>query len=170
MRGQQQSSYGCEAASEVCWAPAPQEGQLRDVYTGGRQETVVAANIERALTQRDEFGRIMTPKERFRVLNYGCAGGLPSDLLGACQRECWLVHRGMAARLMAVPPTRRFHGIDPSRNKKDRKFRKVAEEQERKRRAMSDAGAESNFDRIQAVQRATAAPYLVRLALRCGVC
>ncbi len=33
----------------------------------------MAANIERALTQRDEFGRIMTPKERFRVLNYGCA-------------------------------------------------------------------------------------------------
>ena len=50
-----------------------QEGQLRDVYTGGRQESAVAANIERALTQRDEFGRIMTPKERFRVLNYGCA-------------------------------------------------------------------------------------------------
>ena len=49
-----------------------QEGQLRDVYTGGRQESAVAANIERALTQRDEFGRIMTPKERFRVLNYGC--------------------------------------------------------------------------------------------------
>lgn len=57
---------------------------------------------------------------------------------------------------------RRFHGIDPSRNKKDKKFRKVAEEQERKRRAMSEANAASSFSRMQAVQAATAAPYLVR--------
>ena len=57
---------------------------------------------------------------------------------------------------------RRFHGIDPSRNKKDKKFRKVAEEQERKRRAMSEANATSSFSRMQAVQAATATPYLVR--------
>ena len=55
----------------------------------------MAANIERALTQRDEFGRIMTPKERFRVLNYGCAlvfahTGVPYSSFGSyslcCQR------------------------------------------------------------------------------------
>lgn len=46
------------------------EGQLTDVYTGGRQDNFHAAAIERALTQRDEFGNIMTPKERFRNLCY----------------------------------------------------------------------------------------------------
>jgi hypothetical protein len=30
----------------------------------------MAASIESALTRRDEFGRIMTPKERWRELNY----------------------------------------------------------------------------------------------------
>jgi hypothetical protein len=28
----------------------------------------MAQRIETALTQRDEFGRVMTPKERFRVM------------------------------------------------------------------------------------------------------
>ena len=40
------------------------------MYTGGRQDNFHAAAIERALTQRDEFGNIMTPKERFRNLCY----------------------------------------------------------------------------------------------------
>lgn len=41
---------------------------LDDVYKGGDHESQREANIERALTQRDEFGRLMTPKERFRDL------------------------------------------------------------------------------------------------------
>lgn len=41
---------------------------LEDVYSGGNHTDRTAANIEQALTQRDEFGRIMTPKERFRDL------------------------------------------------------------------------------------------------------
>jgi len=52
------------------------EGQLTDVYTGGRQDNYHAAAIERALTQRDEFGNIMTPKERFRNLCYRFAAQL----------------------------------------------------------------------------------------------
>ncbi len=48
-------------------------GQLKDVYSGGRQSSALEEKIERALTQRDEFGNIMTPKERFRHLCYGCA-------------------------------------------------------------------------------------------------
>lgn len=47
------------------------DGQLKDVYTGGRHEGAIAAAIERALTQRDEFGNVMTPKERFRSLCHG---------------------------------------------------------------------------------------------------
>lgn len=41
---------------------------LDDVYTGGAQEEPLARSIEAALTQKDEFGRVMTPKERFRSL------------------------------------------------------------------------------------------------------
>ena len=40
------------------------------LLAGGRQDNHHAAAIERALTQRDEFGNIMTPKERFRNLCY----------------------------------------------------------------------------------------------------
>lgn len=43
-------------------------GGLSDVYKGGNHTTTIESNIERALTQRDEFGRVMTPKERFRDL------------------------------------------------------------------------------------------------------
>ena len=43
---------------------------LEDVYTGGSAEDSQAQRIEAALTQRDEFGRIMTPKDRFRHLCY----------------------------------------------------------------------------------------------------
>ena len=41
---------------------------LDDVYRGGNHQSLRDANIERALTQRDAFGRVMTPKERFRDL------------------------------------------------------------------------------------------------------
>jgi len=41
---------------------------LGDVYTGGSHEDAMQQRIETALTQRDEFGRVMTPKERFRVM------------------------------------------------------------------------------------------------------
>jgi U4/U6.U5 tri-snRNP-associated protein 1 len=41
---------------------------LQDVYTGGSHEDAMSQRIEVALTQRDEFGRVMTPKERFRVM------------------------------------------------------------------------------------------------------
>lgn len=47
------------------------DGQLKDVYSGGRHASSMDDRIERALTQRDEFGNVMTPKERFRYLCYG---------------------------------------------------------------------------------------------------
>ena len=52
-------------------------GDLRDVYTDGRHEERIASDIERALTERDEFGRILTPRERFRRLCYRRAQRLP---------------------------------------------------------------------------------------------
>ncbi|KAI8475940.1 MAG: SART-1 protein [Monoraphidium minutum] len=51
---------------------------LEDVYTGGTQEDRMARSIEAALTQRDEFGRVMTPKERFRTLCHQFHGIFPS--------------------------------------------------------------------------------------------
>lgn len=41
---------------------------LEEIYSGGNHTDRMSASIEQALTQRDEFGRIMTPKERFRDL------------------------------------------------------------------------------------------------------
>ena len=43
---------------------------LEDVYTGGRQEDRLALDVEVALTRKDEYGRILTPKEAFRQLCY----------------------------------------------------------------------------------------------------
>ena len=57
---------------------------------------------------------------------------------------------------------RSFHGKDPSKNKKDKRFRKIAEEQERKRRNMSAIGEDHALSRLAAVQEQTATPYLVR--------
>ena len=44
--------------------------QLSDIYTGGRHSEEMHARLETALTRRDEFGRVMTPKEAFRALCY----------------------------------------------------------------------------------------------------
>ena len=46
------------------------------VYQGGRHKEKLASDIETALTRRDEFGRVMTPKEAFRALCYKCAAPL----------------------------------------------------------------------------------------------
>ncbi len=56
---------------------------------------------------------------------------------------------------------RSFHGKDPSKNKKDKRFRKIAEEQERKRRTMSAIGEDHALSRLAAVQEQSATPYLV---------
>ncbi|CAL8462106.1 g1637 [Coccomyxa elongata] len=101
-------------------------GQLKDVYSGGRAASALDEKIERALTQRDEFGNIMTPKERFRNLCYG------------------------------------FHGIFPSKNKQDKRFKKVAEEREKMKRALGAGdGDDNSVARMHAVQEQTATPYLV---------
>ena len=52
--------------------PHPQIQGLEDVYTGGRQQDRLALGVEVALTRKDEYGRILTPKEAFRQLCYKC--------------------------------------------------------------------------------------------------
>ena len=74
--------------------------------------------------------------------------------------------RRVTASSTALPGTdlgspRSFHGKDPSKNKKDKRFRKIAEEQERKRRTMSAIGDDHALSRLAAVQEQSARPYLV---------
>eukprot|EP00983_Pelagomonas_calceolata_P118215 1160484-Pelagomonas_calceolata.AAC.3 len=76
------SSLEEESPPLLCWklrthlmkpgleaAHSPGEG-LGDVYRGGAHEDRLARSIEMALTTKDEFGQVMTPKERFRQLCY----------------------------------------------------------------------------------------------------
>ncbi|GFR52264.1 hypothetical protein Agub_g14798, partial [Astrephomene gubernaculifera] len=51
---------------------------LDDVFTGGRNEDRVARAVESALTVRDKYGRVLTPKERFRQICYSFHGIKPS--------------------------------------------------------------------------------------------
>ncbi|PRW60335.1 SART-1 family DOT2 [Chlorella sorokiniana] len=100
---------------------------LEDVFTGGRQEDKLALDVEVALTRKDEYGRILTPKEAFRQLCY------------------------------------RFHGIQPSKNTRERRAKKAAEEVAKKR-AASELGAtaeKSSLQQMKEVQKQAAAPYVV---------
>eukprot|EP00884_Botryococcus_braunii_P021222 jgi/Botrbrau1/7784/Bobra.0159s0212.1 len=98
---------------------------LADVYTGGRQERPMDARVEAALTRRDEFGRVLTPKESFRQLCY------------------------------------KFHGKEPSKNKQEKRLRKIHEDMEQKRLASSEQPEHSSLKRLHAIQEVTATPYLV---------
>lgn len=53
-------------------------GGFKDVYTGGKQEDKLALDVEIALTKRDEYGRILTPKEAFRQMCHRFHGIYPS--------------------------------------------------------------------------------------------
>ncbi|KAL4855087.1 SART-1 family protein DOT2 [Chlorella vulgaris] len=100
---------------------------LDDVYTGGRQEDRLAQGVEMALTRKDEYGRILTPKEAFRQLCY------------------------------------RFHGIQPSKNSREKRQKKAAEEVAKKKLA-SDVGATSgsaSLAHMKQVQKQAATPYVV---------
>ncbi|KAL4437375.1 hypothetical protein ABPG75_004514 [Micractinium tetrahymenae] len=122
-----------ELEAPVEWAGRTNERKkvniqgLEDVYTGGRQEDKLALDVEVALTRKDEYGRILTPKEAFRQLCY------------------------------------RFHGIQPSKNTRERRAKKAAEEIAKKRLA-SEEGATSNaasLTQMKQVQKQAATPYVV---------
>ena len=90
-------------STDVHAAEGAVPGTFADVYRGGRHEKFTEASIEAALTERDEFGRVLTPKERFRRLCHA------------------------------------FHGIDPSKNRQERRLRKLADEATA-RRALAGGG------------------------------
>lgn len=54
-------------------------GGYQDVYTSGRSEDDIAANVEVALTRKDEYGRVLTPKEAFRQFCHNFHGIQPSQ-------------------------------------------------------------------------------------------
>ena len=76
---------------------------LEDVYTGGTQEGRLARSIEAALTQRDEFGRVMTPKERFRTLCHQFHGIFPSKNKEAHRQRKYLEDVAARQRATAAP-------------------------------------------------------------------
>jgi U4/U6.U5 tri-snRNP-associated protein 1 len=99
-------------------------GGYKDVFTGGRNETQLATDVEVALTKRDEFGRVLTPKEAFRQL---------------CHR---------------------FHGIQPSKNTREKRAKQVAKEMDQRRAATGDAEPELLVG-ARVMQQQTATPYIV---------
>lgn len=97
---------------------------LDDVFTGGRQTDKVALDVEAALTKRDEFGRILTPKEAFRQLCYS------------------------------------FHGIQPSKNTKEKRLKQVEKEISQKKVA-SGAAQTSSLAAVKVAQVAASTPFVV---------
>lgn len=53
-------------------------GGYKDVFSGGNQDDRLAQSVEVALTRRDEYGRVLAPKEAFRQLCYKFHGIQPS--------------------------------------------------------------------------------------------
>ena len=43
---------------------------LEDVYQSGAHADEIANRVELALTRRDEYGRVLTPKQAFREVSY----------------------------------------------------------------------------------------------------
>lgn len=77
-------------------------GGYQDVYTGGRNEDRLALDVEVALTKKDEFGRILTPKEAFRQLCHEFHGIKPSK--NTNEKRAKQVAREMAQRKAATGP------------------------------------------------------------------
>ena len=53
-------------------------GGFKDVFTGGSSEDALARDVEIALTRKDKYGRILTPKEAWRQLCHDFHGNGPS--------------------------------------------------------------------------------------------
>jgi U4/U6.U5 tri-snRNP-associated protein 1 len=90
---------------------------LEDVYTGGTQEDRMSRSIEAALTQRDEFGRVMTPKERFRTLCHQFHGIFPSKNKEAHRQRRYLEDMAVkkaTTSVDAAPELDRMHALTAS--------------------------------------------------------
>ncbi|MEW5309033.1 MAG: hypothetical protein WDW38_000945 [Sanguina aurantia] len=97
---------------------------LDDVYTGGSHEEHIARAVEAALTTRDQYGRVLTPKERFRELCY------------------------------------KFHGIQPSKNKIDKRIRQDTEEIIVKKAATSERPSDE-LEAMRELQKSSGSAYIV---------
>ena len=78
-------------------------GGYKDVYTGGRSEDRLAQDVEVALTKKDKFGRILTPKEAFRVLCHDFHGIKPSK--NTTEKRAKQVQRELSQRKAAAGVT-----------------------------------------------------------------
>eukprot|EP01026_Neomeris_dumetosa_P039712 TRINITY_DN3266_c0_g1_i1.p1 TRINITY_DN3266_c0_g1~~TRINITY_DN3266_c0_g1_i1.p1 ORF type:complete len:753 (-),score=205.44 TRINITY_DN3266_c0_g1_i1:512-2770(-) len=96
---------------------------LDEVFKGGMGEHELERSIEVALAKKDQFGRILTPKEAFRELSY------------------------------------RFHGMEPSRNKIEKKIHKDREEMAIKKATTSDDPAQK-IARMQSVHQSIGSAYI----------
>lgn len=76
---------------------------LEDVYTGGSEKDKYARDVEAALTRRDEYGRIITPKEAYRQLCYDFHGIRPSK--NTLEKRKRQVEKEMAKRNVASGAT-----------------------------------------------------------------
>ena len=54
---------------------------LEDVYQSGAHSDEIANRVELALTRRDEYGRVLTPKQAFREVSYRCVCVVPPAIL-----------------------------------------------------------------------------------------
>jgi len=75
-------------------------GGYKDVYSGGRTEDKLALDVEVALTRKDEYGRILTPKEAFRQLCHSFHGIKPS--LNTREKRAKQVAKELAQRRTAT--------------------------------------------------------------------
>lgn len=75
-------------------------GGYKDVFTGGRSEDKLALDVEVALTRKDEYGRVLAPKEAFRQLCHQFHGIRPS--LNTREKRAKQVAKEMAQRKTAT--------------------------------------------------------------------
>lgn len=71
-----------------------------DVFTGGRTDDRLALDIEVALTKKDEYGRVLTPKEAFRQLSQQFHGVKPSK--NSIEKRAKQIAKELAQRKMAT--------------------------------------------------------------------
>ncbi len=77
------------------------------MYSGGLHEDRLQRSIEAALTTKDEFGRVQTPKERFRRLCHEC-------VRPACAAAPYALHTQLCPSRPAIPPSQQaLFGCEP---------------------------------------------------------
>ncbi len=77
---------------------------LEEVFTGSDDKLV--QDVETALTRRDEFGRVLTPKEAYRQLCYAFHGVVCS---GVCGGMGGCMEGGVCVYMVCMVNTRRSH-------------------------------------------------------------